>query len=374
MDRSVTLTPTSWGDYREITTNSPGFAALLRNRDNVPLPQHDYFWWRVDGRNDSDMFNPRGWQWFRYAIEHGQVLNIYSGKYTVCEDIGNAGRIVQNALISKIRNTTVDLGVAMGEFPETCQFVATAATKVYKSLKQLRRGNVSGAVQTLSGVPAEEASDIVRSSANAWSAYSYGLRPLVKDVYDSIETYQRRHRVCPLVRVVRASASRKIGVDSPLFAPFGAFQNVSGTFNVTGKVCFRVTNPTLKTLDECGLVNPLSVAWELVPFSFVLDWFLPIGEFIENIVPPQGVDFLFGHLYTKGYGRTTSFFQGKSAVTIETYKDRMILRSFPRYHVKVPDISKNKMPVANAIALIAQQVVKGPNRTWYYSHDSKAYS
>ncbi len=373
MDRSVTLTPVSWGDYREISTNTPGFAALLLNRDNVPLPQHYYFWWRVDGRNDYAMFNPRGWQGFRYAIENGKVINIYSSAFSVCEDIGNAQRIVRNNLIKKVRNTTVDLGVALGEFSETCHFIAGAAVKVHKSLKQLRRGNVSGAVQTLSGVPAEEASDIVRASANAWSAYSYGLRPLVKDVYDSVETYQRRHRVSPLVRIVRSSVSRKVDVDSPFFAPYDAYQRASGTFSVTGSVCFRVTNPTLKTLDECGLVNPLSVAWELVPFSFVLDWFLPIGEFIDNIVPPQGVDFLYGHVSTKGYGRTTSFFQGKSAVAIETYKNRDILTSFPRYQVKVPDISENKMPVANAIALIAQQVVKGPNRTWYYSHDSKAY-
>jgi len=32
-----------------------------------------------------------------------------------------------------------------------------------------------------------------------------------------------------------------------------------------------------------GLYDPLSVAWELVPFSFVADWFIPIGTYLDNL-------------------------------------------------------------------------------------------
>lgn len=36
-----------------------------------------------------------------------------------------------------------------------------------------------------------------------------------------------------------------------------------------------------------GLNAPLSLAWELIPFSFVVDWFLPIGETIERLEPSR---------------------------------------------------------------------------------------
>jgi hypothetical protein len=41
---------------------------------------------------------------------------------------------------------------------------------------------------------------------------------------------------------------------------------------------------TLKEVDVVGLSglkDPLSVAWELLPYSFVADWFIPIGDFLQ---------------------------------------------------------------------------------------------
>jgi len=36
------------------------------------------------------------------------------------------------------------------------------------------------------------------------------------------------------------------------------------------------------------------VAWEKVPFSFVIDWLLPIGNFLEAISAHRGLDFVAG--------------------------------------------------------------------------------
>jgi hypothetical protein len=40
-------------------------------------------------------------------------------------------------------------------------------------------------------------------------------------------------------------------------------------------------NPDLQLLQQMGLVNPLSIAWEVVPFSFVVDWFTKFGGVID---------------------------------------------------------------------------------------------
>jgi len=32
-----------------------------------------------------------------------------------------------------------------------------------------------------------------------------------------------------------------------------------------------------------GLTDPLSVLWEITPYSFVVDWFIPIGTYLENL-------------------------------------------------------------------------------------------
>lgn len=38
-----------------------------------------------------------------------------------------------------------------------------------------------------------------------------------------------------------------------------------------------------------GLNNPIGVAWELIPFSFVCDWFLPIGQKINQLALPRNL-------------------------------------------------------------------------------------
>jgi len=48
----------------------------------------------------------------------------------------------------------------------------------------------------------------------------------------------------------------------------------------------------LKALSaSLGVNNPVSIVWNAIPFSFVLDWFLPIGNMLENLAinPFEGV-------------------------------------------------------------------------------------
>jgi hypothetical protein len=61
---------------------------------------------------------------------------------------------------------------------------------------------------------------------------------------------------------------------------------------------FKPTN--LNSWGSFGLLNPAAVAWELLPFSFVVDWFLPVGRYLEGLDVPMRFDHLGG---TIGYRR-----------------------------------------------------------------------
>ncbi len=43
-----------------------------------------------------------------------------------------------------------------------------------------------------------------------------------------------------------------------------------------------ISNPNLYLANNLGLANPAIVVWELIPFSFVVDWFVTVGQFLEN--------------------------------------------------------------------------------------------
>jgi hypothetical protein len=37
------------------------------------------------------------------------------------------------------------------------------------------------------------------------------------------------------------------------------------------------------TLQDVGLTNPLLTGWEITPYSFVLDWFVGVGDFLAAV-------------------------------------------------------------------------------------------
>jgi len=48
-----------------------------------------------------------------------------------------------------------------------------------------------------------------------------------------------------------------------------------------------------------SLGNPMELAWELIPFSFVVDWFLPIGNWISALDATLHVTGTWGTVTTK---------------------------------------------------------------------------
>jgi hypothetical protein len=57
---------------------------------------------------------------------------------------------------------------------------------------------------------------------------------------------------------------------------------------------FRISDPLQAFLAQTGFTNPVNLAWELLPFSFVVDWFLPIGPYLEALSAFDGLTLLDG--------------------------------------------------------------------------------
>jgi hypothetical protein len=66
-------------------------------------------------------------------------------------------------------------------------------------------------------------------------------------------------------------------------------------------VRFTVDNHLAAFLAQTGFTNPINLIWEVIPFSFVWDWFQPIGPWLESFSDFHGLVFLDGYqsLYTK---------------------------------------------------------------------------
>jgi hypothetical protein len=57
-----------------------------------------------------------------------------------------------------------------------------------------------------------------------------------------------------------------------------------------------LSNPKLAELSSLGLINPLEIVWEVLRYSFVVDWFLPVGEWLGSLTADVGYTFYGGSL------------------------------------------------------------------------------
>jgi len=389
MDRSTYQNENGLGRFSESSVNDPGF--WKKKISGSPLSTNPYEWWREDA---SDLLRPvldgsqlANTRWYtsgdttgsvgftmRDALSAGYFYTSRDGvglfpPIAVIEGISSWKNEIGNKILSKVRNREVDLGVALGEHRETAEFISSAMVKTAKSYVQLRHGDVSGALRTITGRRNNSWRDIPGAAANTWLAYCYGLRPLLKDVHDAASVYENRYKQRPSVFKCSASISKDFdAVANP--NRYYIMQQIRGSASIRASVEMFVTNPVLKTLDQCGVTNPLSIAWELVPFSFVVDWFIPVGAFISNIIPPQGVDFVNGWIsvHCSGSSVITVYKPATGGSDIlgihtqyeskEVWKKRERISTLPSYHLNVPDLSLSRAQIASGIALLAQALIK----------------
>lgn len=175
-----------------------------------------------------------------------------------------------------------------GEGRETAHMIAKRARQVAEAAKALKHGNMSALADVLA-IPSisRRASARVRDTpidkrlANHWLEYTYGWKPLVQDVHGALEHLHRGMTgEGKLIRKTKSSRSTGSTWD-PLGNSYepGAKASFSGT----------VSNSSARTLQELGLLNPASLAWELLPYSFVVDWFLPIADIFGALTADIGL-------------------------------------------------------------------------------------
>lgn len=119
-------------------------------------------------------------------------------------------------------------------------------------------------------------------AASAWLAYRYGVMATFYDVLSWIDASSATGRA----RRARFASHQSSSYDSGIVSSVGSTsnwhqQNYTERFQRTSDSSAGVItqlNVQADHLDTHGVRNIISSAWELVPYSFVLDWFVDAGD------------------------------------------------------------------------------------------------
>lgn len=304
-------------------------------------------------------------------------------------DTGRERSLVRERLIGKlidqIQSHRVNLGEILHTRAQTASMVASTANRLAGTFLALRKGNFVGAARYLTGAPprsrfAVRASGSGRTSSSVggipeqWLALKYGWEPLLQDVYNSCETVRRAwNDPASELFTARASAGTQgsqISFERGPYQPHGPTFRVQTSQNETrgnAAVVYGVDSNLGSNLSQLGITNPASLAWELLPYSFVVDWFIPIGSFLERLDYSRGLVFKYGWVSIKssqavsqrlsksqasGNGNTASW-QGGTASGESMVLTREALGSFPT--VPPPRLKDpfSLTHVANGLSLLA---------------------
>lgn len=125
-------------------------------------------------------------------------------------------------------------------------------------------------------------------AAKLWLQYHFGWEPLVKDIYSSIEILQSEGPSGLAVGRATVNAPGNWGV-----LKSGWYHECPvARYRYLLQARVKISNPNLMRASQLGLVNPAAVAWEVIPFSFLVDWFIPIGDFLNQWSDFLGLTFV----------------------------------------------------------------------------------
>lgn len=250
-------------------------------------------------------------KWEGYVGSSGRFNSLNHFNSTMSEVTANLtdSAMAQAALVaarSRMKNKKVDLGVAYAERKATSRMLGDNARRMARSVRELRRGNFRNAARAL-GIIHDPGKPRGSNWTNHWLQLQYGWKPLLSDIYGSCDALSKREqsdwRVTAKARRNDSYTAKVSTTPGGTTYPTSNYDAWSGVAERQRGVFVRIDalpdNDLTMSLSSLGVTNPLLVAWELVPYSFVVDWCLPVGNWLNSL------DALLG--YTSAYTSTTYY-------------------------------------------------------------------
>jgi len=158
-------------------------------------------------------------------------------------------------------------------------------------IPQLNDNNLSNIIEIVGFIKSlvvDHRIEIPRSLQSAWLSYRYVYNTTKLDVKEAVDFVNRHYNV-----------SRLLGTG---ISCYGLASTTYKGVEVTVRCRIEATQKELSYLDKIwtglykyGLSPSFYAIWDMIPYSFIVDWFIPVGEILD------------GYDKTRMYDRTYDF-------------------------------------------------------------------
>lgn len=215
-------------------------------------------------------------------------------------------------LAAKVKDRKSLLILTALEAGKTIEMLRGRLLQIVSSYRHLRKGNLRKALRQLRSPTQNPYAEPKRLSnadtaQNNWLEYRYGMMPFLMDTQGIAEQFadtfilgERRDS-----HVIKAGArwfSEPVQINEQIVAAGYVsgyrWPSINGVGTRQSSLSYkiwatiRVSNPTAKGAVSFGLPDIGLVLYESVPLSFVADWFLNLGEWLDSLTAYLGVEVL----------------------------------------------------------------------------------
>jgi hypothetical protein len=242
------------------------------------------------------------------------------------EDLIDA--VVTNA-IADAKQSVFDLGTFLGELRETHELMRSNMQGVFdygkRAAKDTRRGR---------SLPASKRFDAFN---RRFLEFQFGWMPLLgafRDAQKALANQMDKGFLVDGSGKATEELDEEMYGETPNFSGQGLLKewhSLKGTRTYRGKAFAEITNPGRY---RWGL-DPLVAGWELIRFSFVVDYFINVGNWVQAVTPFSGAELVgscgsIKEEYTQEQSIEIDF--SANADTTGYYSGRKTIVEVERYH------------------------------------------
>lgn len=230
-----------------------------------------------------------------------------------------AAFLARTRLHRKINDKSFNAGVCFAERKQTAELIGSTVQRISRAALALRKGNLTKMYAEL-GMSSRRAptkaelkrvlnTPVEKRLSQHWLEYTFGWTPLLSDVENAAKLLARH--------VVGDIFHEEVTVSAKSQA---AWKTVQTNVNVQAdnvkrwshdQQCrfkyaarYRLDSYARAALSSTGITNPATVLWEILPYSFVFDWLIPVNTYLEGLMAFDGFELTTLYSIERFHGKT----------------------------------------------------------------------
>lgn len=261
---------------------------------------------------------------------------------------------------------SAQLGSTLAMYRESVEMVVDRATVLRKAFRDLKKGRFRSFLNRISAGPKPAHRNWHRNkpadAGGLWLEYWMGWAPLAGDIFTSYDVLTKPF---PWMKIKGAAGSDiampPYGFEGPT-RPYWTRETAHGKGVCLVQAEVQVSNPNLYLSDRLGLLNPFYILYDLMPWSWMLNWFVNIEQMAIGMVSPQGITFR-NSFHTTFWKITSQYDQAyplynqrSKGVNAACIVERLLGLPSAKFSFDFSGLSITK--AATAISLLLQQLRK----------------